>query len=507
MASLGIVGDRLSVQGSVDVEFKSCVTSLSKDFWPTYSAFANTFGGTIVLGVDDKTHEAVGVRDPDKIIKEIWDLLNDPKKVSVNLLSPSSIEKEEVANKTIVIVEVPRAERRKRPVFVNGTMESGTYKRNGEGDYHCSIEELAQMLRDRSDIPQDSVCVEKATLEDLDGESISSFRSRMSNRVPSHPWNSRSDEDFLRLVGASSKGEDGNMHPTIAGLLMFGYDYSIMAELPNYHLDYYEFGRSDREWNHRISTGTGMFAGNVYNFLCEVSNRISIVNSAQKVLDGMERVDDTDSMKAQRELAVNALVHADYRGTRGIRIEWRPDSFTASNPGCLRVSMREMLEGGISDPRNPHLLLMTGLIGFSERAGSGVSGIVEACRRAGTSEPRYEERSDPESVTVRLDHGSGNDSESMQDAIKDLMVRDPSVSLDKISKALGKDRSKVMRIVNSMKADGIVERLGGTRGRWNVIVKRRPGFSIPMAWSMLLNDRQWKLYENQVRQPGIEPEV
>ena len=60
------------------------------------------------------------------------------------------------------------------------------------------------------------------------------------------------------------------------------------------------------------------------------------------------------------------------------------------------------------------------------------------------------------------------DEESMQDAIKRLMRRDPSISLDKMAKALGKDRSKVMRVVNGMKDEGAVERVGGTRGRWLV---------------------------------------
>ena len=468
MVAVEVVGSRLTSRESVSMEFKSCSDSLSRDFWPTYSAFANTFGGVIVLGVDDKTHDIIGVNDPDKIIKEIWDLLNDGRKVNVNLLSPSDVERMEIDGKCIVKVTVPRAERRKRPVFINGTMENGTYKRNGEGDYHCSIGDLAQMLRDKSDSPQDSTCVENISLDDLDGYSISSFRGRMATRAPSHPWNDRSDMDFLRLVGAVSKGDDGELHPTIAGLLMFGYDYSIMSELPNYHLDYYEFGNDGREWKHRISTGTGVFSGNVYNFLCEAANRISIVNSSGKVLEGVERIDDTLLMRIQRELLVNALVHADYRGSRGIRIEWRPDCFMARNPGCLRIPMHDMIEGGVSDPRNPHMAMMMGLIGMSERAGSGVSDIVESCRKSGIPGPRYEEGSDPDSVTVFLSTSVPTDDESMQDAIKRLMRRDPSISLDKMAKALGKDRSKVMRVVNGMKDEGAVERVGGTRGRWLV---------------------------------------
>ena len=310
MIDLKVVDGKVSNPESEYLEFKSCKNRLSKDFCPTYSAFANTFGGTVIIGVDDETREPLGIDNPDKIIKELWDLLNDSRKVNVNLLSPKDIRTIDVEGKALIQVDIPRAERRKRPVFINGSMENGTYKRNGEGDYHCTVNELKQMLRDSSDSSQDSEVVTGITIEDLDMQSLASFRERMSNRNPSHPWNDRDDEEFLRLIGAGSRVE-GVMHPTVAGLLMFGFDYSIMAELPNYHLDYLEFADGTNDWTHRITTGTGEFTGNVYTFLTKVSNRISMLNDRGKDLDGMSRIDDTALIRAQRELLVNALVHAD----------------------------------------------------------------------------------------------------------------------------------------------------------------------------------------------------
>ena len=469
MVELNVVDGKVVDKETENLEFKNCHDKLSKDFWPTYSSFANTFGGTLFLGIDDATREIIGIDQPDKIMKEIWDLLNDDNKVSVNLLSPDDIDKIEIDGKTVIRVRVPRAERRKRPVYINGSMENGTYKRNGEGDYHCSVSELKQLIRDSADSSQDSIPIETMSLEDLDMRSVKSFRERMSGRNPSHPWNDKDDKDFLRLIGACTRDDAGKMYPTLAGLLMFGYDYSIMSQLPNYHLDYLELSKDVDNWTYRITSGTGEFSGNIYSFLTEVSNRLLIINEQGKKLDGMERIDDSSIVRAERELLVNAIIHADYGGLRGIRVEWRYDRFLVRNPGNLRIPYEEMIEGGISDPRNPHIALMLGLIGFSERAGSGVSDVFSICRKLGLPYPDYKETSEPETVTVNLMMRSWSSSVDNEAIILRMIADDPSISIDKISKATGLGRSRISRTIGSLKKSGKIDRVGGTRGRWIVV--------------------------------------
>ena len=467
MEELEVVDGKVMDSESITLEFESYKNGLSKDFWPTYSAFANTFGGRVIIGIDD-AHTLLGIDDPDKIIKDLWDLLNDGKNVNLNLISPKDIRTVKIDEKTLVIVDVPRAERRKRPIYINGTMENGTYKRNVEGDYHCSIDELKQMLRDASDIPLDSEITMDLTIDDLDIQSIKSFRERMSSRNPAHPWNAKSNEEFLRLIGACSKTSNG-LCPTMAGLVMFGYDYSIMSKLPNYHLDYLEFTDDSREdWTFRLSTGTGEFTGNVYTFLTNVSNRLVMINNRGKDIDGMSRIDDTYIMRIQRELLINALAHADYAGLRGIRVEWRPTSFSVRNPGNLRVSLQDMMKGGISDPRNPHLALMMRLIGMAERAGSGVSDVVSICRNNGMSDPDYIETTEPETVTVMLRSNLWVGSKDAKESIILLIKRDPGITLSRISEKTGIERNKVARIIKSMKEEGLIQRIGGTRGRWEI---------------------------------------
>ena len=139
------------------IEAKKALGGLPKSIWETYSAFANTYGGIILLGVEempDKSFHAIDLPDPDKLIKEFWNIANNPNKTSVNVLSSKDVFVQDVDGNHIVVINVPRAERSYRPVYVDGNPLC-TYRRNGEGDYRCTKEEFQAMVRDASVKTQD----------------------------------------------------------------------------------------------------------------------------------------------------------------------------------------------------------------------------------------------------------------------------------------------------------------------------------------------------------------
>lgn len=133
------------------VEFKRARGGVPADFWPSYSSFANTDGGVIILGVREKDgkREIEGLANTEKIVADLWNAVNNPDKISANVLFNESIYPVDVDGKAVVVVEVPRAERTVRPVFVGSDVFKGTYRRNGEGDYHCSRETVEGMIRDK----------------------------------------------------------------------------------------------------------------------------------------------------------------------------------------------------------------------------------------------------------------------------------------------------------------------------------------------------------------------
>lgn len=130
-----------SGEGTI-VEFKTARGGFPHFFWTTFSAFANTDGGVIVLGVKEKNKQAVvdGLTKADVIAlkKQFWDVANNKQKMSVPLLKEEEVHEEEISGEGWVLVcEIPRATYDKRPVFLDGQPYGNTYKRRHEGDYRC----------------------------------------------------------------------------------------------------------------------------------------------------------------------------------------------------------------------------------------------------------------------------------------------------------------------------------------------------------------------------------
>ena len=136
---------------SIQIEAKKSLGGLPESLWETYSAFANAEGGVILLGVEelkDRSLHPVDLPDPDALIEEFWEIVNDPDRVSANILSTAAITWVEFEGKDVIAIEVPKAEVKDRPVYVGGDPFTGSYIRRGDGDYRCSREEVLRMLEE-----------------------------------------------------------------------------------------------------------------------------------------------------------------------------------------------------------------------------------------------------------------------------------------------------------------------------------------------------------------------
>lgn len=103
---------------------------------------ANTEGGRILLGateLPDGSLEPHGISNVERVAQQLWDLLQNPQKVSTNLLSRKDVERVEVDGRTLLLLRVPKAPRAQRPVFINGSRERGTCLRIHEGD-RCVVD-------------------------------------------------------------------------------------------------------------------------------------------------------------------------------------------------------------------------------------------------------------------------------------------------------------------------------------------------------------------------------
>ena len=139
-------------QESNRIEAKRAQGGLPHSLWETYSAFANTQGGVILLGVAEGERGAlysVPLFDPEELAEEFWAMVQDRRVVSVNLLQREDVQILKSGRNPIMAIFVPKASDRDRPVYIGEDPYSGTYCRRGEGDYRCSRSEVDVMFRER----------------------------------------------------------------------------------------------------------------------------------------------------------------------------------------------------------------------------------------------------------------------------------------------------------------------------------------------------------------------
>lgn len=379
------------------LEVKSARGGLPNSLWESYSAFANSEGGVIVLGVKENAKNGSlyveGLDDVHKLMKDFWNTVNNRQKVSSNILTDSMAVPEKLQGKDVIVINVPRAERTSRPVYVGSDPRTGTYRRNFEGDYHCSLEEVSLMIRDSALVTDDNKLLTNIDVSVFCPDTIRSYRNIFKLVRQNHLWNKEDDAMFMRRIGAVREDKDtGKFHPTVAGLLMFGYEYEITAVFPNYFLDYQENRTNGiyARWTDRITSQSGDWSGNVFDFILSVIPKLQSDLKVPFMFKGNFRDEDTPLHKTVREATVNMLANADFYGRRGVVVQKSAEGFKFANPGSMRVSLTEALQDSASDPRNGVMMKMLAMVEYGERAGSGLQGIFKTWQSVYHCEPKLE---------------------------------------------------------------------------------------------------------------------
>lgn len=439
----------LLVRGeTASLECKSAKGGFPKSFWESYSAFANTDGGTIVLGVSEPrkgTFAVDGVARPDVLVKTLWDTVNNPDKVSANVLFDRHVRAKTLDGKTVVVVDVPRADRADRPVYVGRDVFRGTFRRNGEGDYRCPRESVLAMLRDQSREPSDGAVAEELTVADLNAESVRRYHTLLSNLKPDHVWTRLPDEELLVKIGAAVRGRDGIVRPTVAGLVCFGDFVSILRVLPDFFLDYRDRIGADERWSDRVCSSDGTWSGNVFDFFFRVHPRLTAdLKVPFSMRDSVTRIDDTPAHKALREALANALIHADWRGRCGVVVEKTFRRIVISNPGAFRIPKPVAIAGGTSDARNANIFNIFSLVDIGERSGSGLCNLFAVWDQNGFPSPTIEENFDPDRVVLTIStEATGANTREKTTSTKEKTGEKPDPTTTKPAETAEETREKI----------------------------------------------------------------
>ncbi len=249
----------------------------------------------------------------------------------------------------------------------------------------------------------DMKVLDKMPLSYISRQSVEGYRNRHSAYKPGHPWVKLGYEEYIEQIGAAAiSDKDGKLHPTAAGLLMFGEEYHIVREFPEYFLDFREMLDPSMRWTDRMQSSSGEWMGNLFDFYFSVYNKLLKNIKTPFKMEGGIRIDDTPVHKALREALANCLVNTDFYLPRAVVIKVDREKIVLENPGSVRTGKKQMLKRGISDPRNKSLMKMFNLINIGERAGSGVPDIYSVWKDEGWEEPIVEEQYGPDRTILTL---------------------------------------------------------------------------------------------------------
>ncbi len=521
-------GERLTL------ECKQAKNDVPRSVWETYSAFANTIGGVILLGIDEhkgetdpaKRFEVVGVSDAAKIITDFWNTINS-NKVNENILVDANVESVDVDGKSVIVITVPQADWRVKPVFLNENPYKGSYKRNNEGDFHCTEKEVRIMIRDANEDGNDGVILEGFTMDDIDPNSLHAYRNFFRVVNKDHLWNDIDDSAFLLRLGAYAKDrKQGIEGLTVAGLMMFGKGLSIEERFSNFRMDYLDMSHLEQGERFRDRlTYDGRWESNFYQFLRLVMQKLTFDMPRPFRLEGVQRIDGTPQIEAVREALINAIIHCDVFCEAGIlRVEKHDDRLCLRNPGVLLLPIEQVYEGGTSKARNPRIQKMFRMIGYGENVGSGFPQILKAWQDAGWKTPLLENRLDLNEVMLTLfvpevendtkgeakndtkgeakddtkaendtkgeakdDTKAKNDTKENlnknkvggakketvnkkgRDEILKLLATNPSITVVQLAVKMHKSKATILRLISKLKTDKKIQRVGGRKnGYWEI---------------------------------------
>lgn len=347
-----------------NIEFKP---TWRDEYLKVICAFANADGGKLIIGVDDNGN-LEGVRNSKKLLEDI------PNKIRNKLGIIPSVEVQQKGGKDIIGISVNSAS---VPISCDGKY----YLRSGTTNLELEGNELTNFLMRRVGKTWDEFIEERASLDDINAETIESFKKSAEDRIPSivNEKDHRVILDKLNLLDGSKLKR--------AAILLFG-----KGTQKFYPSAYLKIGKFLTEADLQTSD---VVEGNLFE---QLESALEILRTkylkSEIRFEGIHRREILEyPHEALREGIINALIHRDYLGTSTIQIRVYNDRLVMMNEGKFppEVPVEKLKTEHLSKPRNVLLAGAFYKAGFIESWGRGTIKIVEKCLEQGLPEPDFKE--------------------------------------------------------------------------------------------------------------------
>ena len=363
----------------VTTEFKEAKTGLPKNLFETVCAFLNRNGGHIFLGISDNG-KIVGIDEEyiKNMKKEFISLCNNTQKIEPTIYL--NIREYEIQKKKILHIYVHESSEVHR---TNGSV----FDRNEDGDYKVTNSpRIANIYVRKQTFYTENKVFPYAEMSDLREDLIKRARQMaINNSTQNHAWADMSDEEMLRSLNFFGKDlATGKEGLTLASILLFGKDTTILSALPHHKTDaIYRVKDLDR-YDDRDDIRTNLLES--YDRLIAFADK----HLDHKFnLEGTQRIDVRN--KITRELCANLLIHREFFNPYPAKLIIERDCIRTENANRAKMIGKLDINSYEPYPKNPKLAKFFKEVGLADELGSGVKNIVKYTKIYSGGVPEFKE--------------------------------------------------------------------------------------------------------------------
>lgn len=411
---------------------------IDRSIMETVCAFANEpglGGGYLILGVTRDQQDLFingyrvdGIENPDKLQS---DLASQCASVFNRPIRPR-VSVEELSGKTVIVVCVPESAPTEKPIYlVNLGLPRGAYRRVGPTDQEGTEDDLVALFAGHQIDTFDAAILPDGELEDIDPAAIDDYRQQRRAINPDAEELAWSNEDLLRSLGCA-KRENGQLKPTVAGIVLFGTAMALRRCFPMMRIDYIRV--AGKQWvenpDHRFDTLE--IRAPLFTAIRRATNTVrdELIQSFSLPEGALAREDEpTLPLRVIREAIVNAVMHRSYRIHGAIQIIRYANRLEIRNPGHSIKAEEQLGEPG-SETRNPRIAAALHEVNIAETKGSGIRAMRELMLANDLLPPTFESSRRPDQfvATFLFHHFLGPDDliwlrQLTQEAISDEEAR------------------------------------------------------------------------------------
>lgn len=467
-----------------DFEVKEAKNELPKNVWETVSAFSNTSGGWIILGIKQhgKLFEIQGVDNAEKLEQDFLGTLRSQK---FNIRLSASATHYNIGEKKILAFHVSSSPH--KPVYFGNP--SNTFIHMGSGDQRATDSEIMAMYHDQSFGIRSELIVPETDMSMLNMDSVRGYRNYLKAYNVLTAYEELDDAAFCqRLSICDKKGE-----LTYAGLLMFGIGSEVLRHVPTFCMDYIEIpGKSVAEASTRYSYRIPEQA-NLWEVYQVVIRRLfTLVDKPFKMNELGVAEDDNRRFEILREAWVNMLMHADHFSPLRSCIHVFTDRIEFLNSGSFPVPPERIYGTFFSQARNPTIAKLFRFAKLAENAGFGLDKLRSWKQLTGHEMSIRSERDYvlitfelPQNVVVSSRDVIGNVVVNSQDVIGNVVVnpldrlqtilnmlkQDNTLSAAQIAEKLSMNIRTIQRDLTKLKQRGMINHVGPDKGGyWEILI-------------------------------------